>query len=517
MRVSTEEQAKEGYGLESQERILRAFILANEDNNWITNDNLIYRDEGVSGATHVSERPELARLEKDILLKKLDVVLVWKIDRLFRHTQSLLSFVEFLQEQGIIFVSKSESIDLSSPSGKLVLTLLWAIAEMERETIKERTREGKKSKALEGYYIYGQNPPYGYKKEHDWRGNRLAIHTEEAEVVKEIFRLYTQWDKTIGEISQYLTSIKAPIRENKMKKHIGRFRLDHIADILKNGAYLGKLYCNRTEIKKENGKSVIKEKDISEWISIPCPEIISRDIFLKAQEKLSKAKALTSGRGERHFYTGLLKCWMCGMTFNHYLTHKKTHQYRCWGKKKEKLAPKWSESFHICKNSDISELKLHTTIKPIIKQMLTNAESFIQEYKLKNGWQEEIDRKNIMIWEIDKIEKLLKEKHDLKQRIMRKILENSEDESDLKIILSDVKNEVIILEKNRDEIRERLQYLSKKDEGFEAIQELQYRYKNWIKNLTEKQWMDITHKFVDKILIEESSIRVVMRVGKVSE
>ena len=90
----------------------------------MTNDDLIYRDEGISGATEVAERPELSRLKKDILDSKIDVLLVWKIDRLFRKTAYLLDFIEFLKLHEINFVSKNENIDLSSPTGKLVLTLL---------------------------------------------------------------------------------------------------------------------------------------------------------------------------------------------------------------------------------------------------------------------------------------------------------------------------------------------------------------------------------------------------------
>jgi DNA invertase Pin-like site-specific DNA recombinase len=90
----------------------------------MTNDGLIYRDEGISGATEVPERPELSRLKKDILDGKINVLLVWKIDRLFRKTAYLLEFIEFLKQHEINFVSKNENIDLSSPTGKLVLTLL---------------------------------------------------------------------------------------------------------------------------------------------------------------------------------------------------------------------------------------------------------------------------------------------------------------------------------------------------------------------------------------------------------
>lgn len=70
------------------------------------------------------ERPELTRLKGDILNKKVNIVLVWKIDRLFRKTALLLQFVEFIKDQGVNFVSKNENIDLWTPSGKMVLTML---------------------------------------------------------------------------------------------------------------------------------------------------------------------------------------------------------------------------------------------------------------------------------------------------------------------------------------------------------------------------------------------------------
>lgn len=72
----------------------------------------------------MSERPALSRLKKDILDGKVDVLLVWKIDRLFRKTSYLLEFIEFLKKHNVNFVSKNENIDLSSHTGKLVLTLL---------------------------------------------------------------------------------------------------------------------------------------------------------------------------------------------------------------------------------------------------------------------------------------------------------------------------------------------------------------------------------------------------------
>ena len=97
----------------------------------------------------MSERPALSRLKMDILAGKIDTLLVWKIDRLFRKTSYLLEFIEFLKQHNINFVSKNENIDLSSHTGKLVLTLLGAISEMERAVITERTSEGKISKSMQ--------------------------------------------------------------------------------------------------------------------------------------------------------------------------------------------------------------------------------------------------------------------------------------------------------------------------------------------------------------------------------
>lgn len=105
--------------------------------------------------------------------------------------------------------------------------------------------------------LYAQN---GYKKEFDGRWNKLAIHQEESEIVKKIFEMYVLEDKTMWEISEYLSTIKAPIRESKTKKHIWRFSINHVANILKQEAYLWNLFCNRTEVQKENGKMLLRKK-----------------------------------------------------------------------------------------------------------------------------------------------------------------------------------------------------------------------------------------------------------------
>lgn len=114
LRVSTTEQVQDGFGLDTQDRLLRAYVEANADQGWTTSDDLLYIDEGISGATQVSERPSLSKLRTDLLEGKFEVLLVVKIDRLFRKTSYLLEFIEFVKKYGVNFVSKNESIDLSS-------------------------------------------------------------------------------------------------------------------------------------------------------------------------------------------------------------------------------------------------------------------------------------------------------------------------------------------------------------------------------------------------------------------
>jgi len=99
-----------------------------------------YVDEGVSGT--VSERPELHRLMVDAEAGKLDTVLVWRFDRWARSTKHLLESLEVFRNLGVDFVSLREAIDTSTPTGKMIFTLMAAIAEFERDLIVERVQAG---------------------------------------------------------------------------------------------------------------------------------------------------------------------------------------------------------------------------------------------------------------------------------------------------------------------------------------------------------------------------------------
>jgi DNA invertase Pin-like site-specific DNA recombinase len=139
-RVST---SNHGQDVSMQTRELRRFC---EARGWNLADS--YVDVGISGAK--DRRPQLDRLMADAHRRKFDVVVVWKFDRFARSVSHLLRALETFNALGIAFVSLSESLDTSTPAGKMVFTVLGAVAELERSLIAERVRAGLRNAKAKG-------------------------------------------------------------------------------------------------------------------------------------------------------------------------------------------------------------------------------------------------------------------------------------------------------------------------------------------------------------------------------
>jgi DNA invertase Pin-like site-specific DNA recombinase len=139
-RVST---LNNGQSPEMQLRELREYI---ERRGWTLAGE--YVDEGISGAK--DSRPELNRLMADAHKRKFDAVVVWKFDRFARSVSHLLRALETFKAQGIEFISFSEQMDTSTPTGKMIFTVLGAVAELERSLIGERVRAGVRNARAKG-------------------------------------------------------------------------------------------------------------------------------------------------------------------------------------------------------------------------------------------------------------------------------------------------------------------------------------------------------------------------------
>ena len=193
VRVSTKEQAEEGYSIDEQLERLRKYC---EARDWkIANE---YVDAGFSGAS--LERPAMQRLIKDCNANKVDMVLVYKLDRLSRKQRDTLYLIEdIFNAQKIGFTSMQENIDTSTPYGLVIVGVLSAFSQLERSVITERMSMGREARAKEGLWHGGGHNPIGY----DYIDGQLIINEYEAMQIRKIYDMFES-GASISEIRNFM-------------------------------------------------------------------------------------------------------------------------------------------------------------------------------------------------------------------------------------------------------------------------------------------------------------------------
>ena len=184
-RKSTEEGLDmEFNSLDAQREACEAYIVSQRAEGWLSvRDG--YDDGGVSGGT--LERPALKRLLADVEAGKIDVVLVYKIDRLSRSMLDFLKLVEIFERHGVTFVSITQSFNTTNSMGRLMLNVLLSFAQFEREVIGERIRDKVAASRKKGMWMGGWTP-LGYEV----RDRKLVVHKADAERVQSIFSRFVQ-------------------------------------------------------------------------------------------------------------------------------------------------------------------------------------------------------------------------------------------------------------------------------------------------------------------------------------
>ena len=179
VRVSTEEQAQEGFSIRAQEQKLKDYVRIKD---WSIYK--IYADEGISGKD-ITGRPAVKEMITDIKAGHVKNVLVFKIDRLTRSTADLIYLVDLFNANDCEFNSLMESIDTQTASGRMFIKIIGIFAEFERENIIERTRVGVERKVKEGYSLCTSSASFGYDRV---KGQKIqTVNPAEAEVVRDIF------------------------------------------------------------------------------------------------------------------------------------------------------------------------------------------------------------------------------------------------------------------------------------------------------------------------------------------
>lgn len=202
-RVSTDEQARKGYGLQAQERAIRAFA---ESQGY---DLLsVVRDAGISGATPPDKREGFGEILELAKARAFSILLVWKIDRLARSIVYAITTANELREShSVTLRSVTEPIDLSTAMGQTLFSILAGMAQQERQSITERTLAGKRAKASRGGFA-GGTAPYGFRT--NGHGG-LVVHDAEAEVVRQIFAARSAGE-TLKQIADGLNAEGVPTR-----------------------------------------------------------------------------------------------------------------------------------------------------------------------------------------------------------------------------------------------------------------------------------------------------------------
>lgn len=281
IRVSTQEQKIDGYGLEAQEKKLLDYINNNKAQNYVTKKEWIFSD------THTGSDLSRAGLEKMLQAvkeKKFDAVIVWKIDRLSRSLQHLLTIFEDFEKNNVSFVSVQENIDFRGPIGKLIFQIFGAIAQFERELIKGRTQMGRLASAEMGNFT-GSYVPYGYKEvvNPNGRGKKLAIEPEQKKWIQEMFHWYIYEGLGLGEIPNRLNKQKVPLGKYTRNKK-GLWTEGIVNTIIRNPIYRGEYIANK---KDERGNELPQEQ----WTIVNVPACVSEFTFLQAQQVRKERKA----------------------------------------------------------------------------------------------------------------------------------------------------------------------------------------------------------------------------------
>lgn len=302
IRVSTDEQAREGFSIEAQKRVLNAWASIKGAETIIE-----YVDDGYSAKN--LNRPAVQRLIQDCEAERIDAVIVWRLDRLTRDLRDMLTLMDdVFKAHGVEFISSTESVDTSTPTGRLFLNILGAFAQNERESNADRVKMVMKELSKACKHLGGR-PPYGYSVNAD---GFYEIVPREADAIRMIFAM-----KGNGEsYAQIIAALEASGHKTRSGSPWSKTAL---YEMLRNEKYTGVYIYGRAAPAQRNGKrNNHASRPEEETTRIPggIPAIITYDQWEKVRDMSKEGKVLGGKNHAKNVYvlSGLVRCGICGHT-----------------------------------------------------------------------------------------------------------------------------------------------------------------------------------------------------------
>ena len=492
-RVSTIEQAEEGYSIDEQERLLIEWC-----NKMGYEVYKCYADRGISG-TDIKSRPSLKELLSEAEENKFDMVLSWKINRISRKLEDVLKIVNLLENNNISFKSYSEPFETNTPAGKMQFQIMALIGEFERGTIAQNVKMGMCAKARAGEWCGGRVLGYDLVQMEKQSGakrtkTKLVINEKEAEAVRFIFNEYGN-GKGYKAITNQLNKLghKTKLGNN--------FSVGSIREILTNPVYIGKVRYNvRQNWSEKRRRNINANPIITDGIH---EAIIDETLWDKVQAILSSKKGKPARIHDGEFpLTGILKCPKCGAgmvisrTTNKMAdgTKKRIAYYACGNWKNKGTA--------VCNSNSIRAEKANEYVFNKLSELLTN-EKMVKSI-VRNVNNERVRKVNPAKEDLVRIDNELK-KLDKKRA---KLFEAYEDEiitkEEFRERKDELTNRVKVLEEEKAPLLVTLSDNVNDELPYELIKSVLENFsKVLIESSTREQQKKLLHMIISEITVNE--------------
>lgn len=490
IRVSTTMQV-DGYSLDAQKNRLLKF--AEFEKLEVVR---VYCDAGKSGK-NIAGRPEFTRMLQDVAAQHdgVDYILVFKLSRFGRNAADVLNSLQYIQDYGVNLICVEDGIDSSKDSGKLTITVLSAVAEIERENILVQTMEGRKQKAREGKWNGGQ-APFGYSL--DSKTSTLVVDPEEAEIVKIIFNKYVHEGMGADAICNYLNQRGYTKKKNR-EFELNYFTRGLILNVLDNPACIGKITYGKNLTEKVKGTRNeyhrVKKKDFM-IVSGTHEPIIEEELWLAARHRRKETGnrwVKTHSLDHEHLLSGIAKCPVCGGGLSGTVRRRKNKKtgeykddfyYRCQHRRK-------IDEEHFCNyRPALNQNQLNHEVEEVILDMVQNNtfRQFIMDKLEEKVDAKALEEEREQIYKqlrqvkgaktklLDMLDKLdVTDKHyDRKYRDMRDRLDNLYDKiSETEDIIADITEKINGAHKNQITVNQLYKILKKFDKMYFKMSDIE--------------------------------------------